>query len=80
MKMMSNLGHFRALETPGGKLGFQGSILGPKIGRKGSFGPPLGDVFWILLGYAFELLFWKASGSRFDDFGMILGSCWGSFS
>ena len=37
---VSNVGHFRALETSGGDLGFQGSILGPKTGRKSSFGAP----------------------------------------
>ena len=51
---MSNFGHFRALGTPGGDLGFQGSILGPNTGLKCT---PLGSVF--------EVLFWKASESRF---------------
>ena len=60
-----NFGHFRALETPGGDLGFQGSILGPNTGRKFTFWAPHWGGFWVLLGYVFEVLFWKASGSRF---------------
>ena len=38
---VSNFGNFRALETPGGDLGFQGSILGPKTGRTCTFWAPI---------------------------------------
>ena len=62
---VSNVGHFRTLETPGGDLGFQGSILGPKTGRKSTFGVPFWDGVGTLLGSVFEVLFWKTSGSRF---------------
>ena len=62
---MSNFGNCRALGTPGGDLDFQGSILEPKTARKGRLGVPFLDGFWILLGSVFEVLFWKASGSRF---------------
>ena len=62
---VSNVGHFRALETPGGDLGFQGSMLGPKTRRKSTFGTYVLDGFWILLGSVFEVFFWKASVSRF---------------
>ena len=54
---MSNFGNFRALETAGGDLGFQGSILGPNTGRKSIFWTPFWDGFWILLGSIFEVLF-----------------------
>ena len=61
---MSNFGHFPALETPGGDLGFQGSILehfpGERRVQGHHFGMALGH-FW---GLFFEVLFWKASGSR----------------
>ena len=54
---VSNVGHFRALETPGGDLGFQWSILGPSTGRKSIFGAPFWDGFGIPLGSVFEVLF-----------------------
>ena len=62
---MPNFGDFRVLGTPGGDLGFQGSILGPKIGRKSTFWTALWDGFWTLLGSVFEVLVGKTSGSRF---------------
>ena len=62
---MSHVGHFRAPETPGGDLGFQGSIWGAKTPGTARLGLPVLDGFWILLGFVFEVLFWKASGSRF---------------
>ena len=77
---MSNFGHFRALETPGGDLGLQGSILGPKSTRTATLGVPFLDGFWILLGYVFEVFFGRPLDHVFDDFWMLLGSFWGSFS
>ena len=79
-----NFGHFRALETPGGDLGFQGSILGRKTGRQSSFGAPIWGGFGMLLGSVFEVFFWKASGSRFWWFwhgsglniGVVLATFW----
>ena len=62
---MSNFGHFRALGAPGGDLGFQGSILGAKTGRKSTFWTPVWDGFWTLLGSVCEMLFGKTSASRF---------------
>ena len=65
---MSNFGNFRALGTPGGDLGFQGSILEPRTGRKSIFWKPLWDGFGTLLGsvfVVFEVRFGKTSGSRF---------------
>ena len=62
---VSNLGHFRALETPGGDLGFQGSILGPKTGRNGTCGAPFCG---------------RPLDNVFDDFGMVRGSILESFS
>ena len=62
---VSNFGHFRALETPGGDLGFQGSISGPTTGRKSTLWAPIWGGFWMLLGSVFEVRFVKASGSRF---------------
>ena len=62
---VSIFGGFRALETPGGDLGFQGSILGPKTERTCTFRVPVWGRFGMLLGSVFEVLFWKASGSRF---------------
>ena len=62
---MSNFGNFRALGTPGGDLGFQGSILGSNTGRKSTLLTPFWDVFWTLLGSVFEVRFGKTSGSRF---------------
>ena len=62
---VSIVGHFRTLETPGGDLGFQGSILGPKTRRKSTFWTLLWDGFWILLGSVFEVILGKTSGSRF---------------
>ena len=61
---VSNSGNFRALETPGGDLGFQGSILGPFPGESLVSGHPFWHGFWIILGSVFEVLFWKASGPR----------------
>ena len=62
---VSNFGYFRVLGTPGGDLGFQGSIVGPETGRKSAFWTPLWDGFWTLVGSVFEVLFGKTSGSRF---------------
>ena len=42
---VSNFGDFRVLETPGGDLSFQGSILGPKTGRQSSLGAPILGLF-----------------------------------
>ncbi len=50
-------GHFQALETPGGDLGLQGSILGAKRGRKTTFGVPFGSSFLHLLGYFSDVIF-----------------------
>ena len=77
---VSNVGNFRALETPGVDLGFQGSILRPKTGRKSTLGAPFWDGFGILLGYVFEVLFGRPRDHVFDDFGMVLDSIVGSFS
>ena len=33
--------------------------------RKGTLGAPFWDGFGILVGFVFEVLFWKASGPRF---------------
>ena len=71
---VSTFGHFRALETPGGDLGFQGSILEPKSTRTATLGVPFLDGFWILLGSVCEVLFGRPLDHVFDDFGMILGS------
>ena len=68
---------------PGGDLGFQGLILVPKTGRKGTLGAPFWDGCWILLLSVFEVLFWKASGLRFWrfwdsglSFGVVFVTCW----
>ena len=61
---MSNVGHFRALGTPGGDLGFRGRFW-PKTGRMSTFWTLVWDVFSTLLGSVFEVLFGKTSGSRF---------------
>ena len=69
---MSTFGDFRALGTPGGDLGFQGSILGPNTGRKSTFCHHCGTVFghfWVLF-----------LDHVFDNFGMIPRSILGSFS
>ena len=60
-----------------GGFGLPGVDFGAQNRAKGSFGVPFVDGFWILLGSVFEVLFWKASGSRFlrfwDDSGFIFG-------
>ena len=72
---MSSFGHFRALETPGGDLGFQGSILEPRSTRTATLGVPFLDGFWIPLGSVFEVFFFgRPLDHVVDDFGMILGS------
>ena len=40
---VSKFGHFRALETPGGDLGFKGSILGAQPLGKAGLGVPFLD-------------------------------------
>ena len=50
---VSNFGHSRVLETPGGDLGFHGSILGPNIGRQSSFGAPILGWFLDAFGVCF---------------------------
>ena len=76
---MSNFGDFRALGTPGGDLGFQGSILGSKTGRKCTFGLQFGVVFGCFWD-RFSRCFWaRRLDHVFDDFGMVPGSILGSF-
>ena len=48
---VSNFGNFRALGTPGGDLGFQGSILGP--GERVLGGAPFWDCFFHTFGVCF---------------------------
>ena len=80
---MSNFGHSRALETPGGDLGFQGPISGSNTGRKSSFGAPMLGCFLDTFGVCFRGASWEGLWITFffsHDFGMILGSLLGSFS
>ena len=62
---MSNFGYFRALETPGGDLGFQGSILG---------------WFWDTLGICFLGAFFEGLWITFlTILGWFWAPFWGPF-
>ena len=74
---MSNFGHFRALETPGGELGFHGSISGSKTGRKSTFWTQFGDGCWTLLGSVSRYFWGRRLDHVFDDFGMVQAPFWG---
>ena len=73
---VSHFGNFRALETPGGDLSFQGAILEPNTGRKCIFWAPNRGVFWMLLGSVFEVRFLEGLWITFLT---ILGWFWTQF-
>ena len=75
---MSNFGHCRSLGTPGGDLGFQGSIFGPKTSEL--FGLQIGVVFGCFWGLFSRCFLGRPLDHVFNDFGMVLGSMLGSFS
>ena len=76
----SNLGHFRALETPGGDLGPQGSILGPWSPRNTTFWAPVWAEFRLFWGMFLRCSFGRPPDHVFDYFGMVPGSSLGSVS
>ena len=76
----SNFGNFRALETLGGDLRFQRSILGPSTPRSPTFWAAVWAHVRLFWGMFLRCFFGRSPDHVFDDFGMVLGSMLGPFS